>query len=201
MNKLFPLSIGVLTIAVVVLFVLQLSNRDSGFKSEKQTENVMVNPSESGLKIAYINTDTLLMNYKLSQDLNEDFLKEQETARTSLNEEVRVFEREMQDFRRKLENNGFISRERAEREQQRLVNREQELQQFNGKLSNDLMARQGEITNQLLDSITNYLKEQNDLWGYDMILSSTLGGNVLYAKDALNITTPVLKELNTRYKK
>lgn len=200
MKRLIPISILALCAAVIVLFVMQCQNSKKCAANESES-NVMVEPNASGLKIAYINTDSLLMNYQLSKDLNEELLKKQEDARTNLNEEARVFEREMVDFRRKLENNGFLSRERAEREQQRLVNKEQELQELNGKLSNELMIRQQEISNQLLDSISNYLETENVKWNYDMILSTTVGGNVLYAKQALNITDKVLQQLNKRYQK
>ena len=200
MKRILPISVILLAAAVVVLFVMQCKNSKQ-CATEHHDTGVMVNPSASGLKIAYINTDSLLLNYQLSKDLNEELLKKQEDARTNLNEEARVFEREMVDFRRKLENNGFLSRERAEKEQQRLVNREKELQQLNGKLSNDLMIRQQEISSQLLDSISNFLNTKNAQWNYDMILSTTVGGNVLYAKEALNITNEVLVALNERYSK
>lgn len=200
MKKLIPITLLALVAAVIVLFVMQCRNSK---QCSSQTEGAIVttNTPGTGLNIAYINTDTLLLNYKLSRDLNEELLKKQEDSRTSLNEEVRVFEREMQDFRRKVENNGFLSRDRAEKEQQRLVSKEQELQELNGKLSNDLRIRQQEISIQLLDSISNYLVVYNKKANYDLIISTTVGGNVLYAKEALNITHAVLNELNRRYKK
>lgn len=199
MKKLIPISIAILFVAVVVLFVMQCNaSKQCASPADNETKT-MVTPSGSNLTIAYINTDTLLLNYQLSRDLNEELLKKQEDARTNLNEEARAFEREMQDFQRKIENNGFLSRDRAEREQQRLISREQELKELNAKLSNDLMVRQQEISTQLLDSITLYLEEMNIAKNYDLILSTTVGGTILHAKKGLNITTEVLDALNKRY--
>ena len=44
------------------------------------------------------------------------------------------FKMKMAEFQRKLENNAFLSRERAEQEQERLMRKEQDLQ-LNNKLS------------------------------------------------------------------
>ncbi|MFB6317509.1 OmpH family outer membrane protein [Saccharicrinis sp. FJH54] len=201
MKKLIPISIAILFIAVIILFVMQCNVSKQCSAPAGKTDSTNVRTDGTNLTIAYINTDTLLLNYQLSRDLNEELLKKQEDARTNLNQEARAFEREMQDFQRKLENNGFLSRDRAEREQQRLINREQELKDLNAKLSNELMTKQQEISAQLLDSITLYLKEMNLDKDYDLILSTTVGGTILHAKDGLNITGEVLDALNKRYKK
>jgi outer membrane protein len=201
MKKLIPISIAILFIAVIILFVMQCNISKQCAAPVDKSESAVVRPAGTGLTIAYINTDTLLLNYQLSRDLNEELMKKQEDARTNLNQEARVFEREMQDFQRKLENNGFLSRDRAEKEQQRLISREQELKDLNAKLSNELMVKQQQISTQLLDSITIYLKEMNLDKDYDLILSTTVGGTILHAKDGLNITGEVLDALNNRYQK
>ncbi|MFC0876060.1 OmpH family outer membrane protein [Saccharicrinis sp. FJH2] len=201
MKKLIPISIAILFIAVIILFVMQCNVSKECAAPAGKAETPAIRADGTDLTIAYINTDTLLLNYQLSRDLNEELLKKQEDARTNLNQEARAFESEMQEFQRKLENNGFLSRDRAEREQQRLINREQELKDLNAKLSNELMVRQQEISSQLLDSITIYLKEMNLDKDYDLILSTTVGGTILHAKDGLNITGEVLDALNNRYKK
>ena len=157
--------------------------------------------SGAGPRIAYVNTDTLLVRYQLSRDLNEELLKKQEDARTSLNSQARVFESEMAEFQRKVENNGFLSRERAENEQRRLITKQDQLKEMNARLSNELMVRQQEISSQLLDTISSYLKVLGQDMEYDMILSTTVGGTVLYARDGMDITNEVVTELNRRYNK
>lgn len=46
----------------------------------------------------------------------------------------------MREFQRKLENNGFASRERAEQENARLLQKQRDLQQLQEKLYADLQA-------------------------------------------------------------
>ena len=102
---------GVLALAVVILFVLQFT----GKKESGVTKTFTAEESASGLlPIAYVNVDSLLLNYNYSKDLNEIIIKKQENSRASVNQKLRSLQTEMQDFQRKVENNAFLTRERAE---------------------------------------------------------------------------------------
>lgn len=178
----------VLLVAVGVLYVLHFSG-----ENEKQTKN---NTSVERT-VVYINTDSLLANYKLSIELNENFLKKQEGSRADFNFKAKKLEREAADFKRKLQNGGFLSRERAEKAQRKLMEKQQNLQILDRKLSNELMSEQSSISERLYDKITSYLTEYNKTKNYNLILSTTKGGTVLYSEDAFDITKEVLKGLNS----
>ena len=68
------------------------------------------------MKIAYVEVDSLLTKYRYWNDLNELMIQKEENIRTTLNEKAKELDGEMREFQRKLENNGFASRERAEQE-------------------------------------------------------------------------------------
>ena len=82
------------------------------------------------LPIAYVEVDSLLSNYNLAKDLNEQMLTRQENARATVNEKGRQLEKEVAEFERKVKNNAFLSQERFEQEQQRLLKKQQELQAY-----------------------------------------------------------------------
>ena len=128
-------------------------------------------------------------------------MKKQEDARLKLNTKARSLQSEMADFQRKLENNAFLSRERAEKEQQRLVKKQQELQELEAKLTEDIMLENQKLNMQLADTLTNFLKEFNADGRYHVILSNNAKDNVLMATDTYNITNEVIDQLNTRYAK
>ena len=73
------------------------------------------------LKIAYVDIDTLLTNYKLWIQLNEEMIRKEENIRTTLNEKAKDLQADFEEFERKLNNNGFATRERAESEQNRIL--------------------------------------------------------------------------------
>ncbi len=169
-------------------------------KKEEPKGSVVVKKG-SAFPVAYIDTDSLLRQYQLAINLQEDFLKKQEKSRTDFNEKAKKLQDDMNEFQRKVQNNGFLSRERAEQEQRSLVSRDQDLKSFNSKLSNELMAEQDKINLQLRDTITNYLEVLNADGKYQLILSNTMGDNVLYSAPGVNITQEVADALNARFEK
>ncbi len=168
-------------------------------KDEPQGTGVV----ESGnvYPVAYIDTDSLLRQYQLAVHLQEELLKKEEKSRTDFNEKAKKLQNDMNEFQRKVQNNGFLSRERAEQEQRSLMAKDQDLKNLNSKLSNELMAEQDKVNKQLRDTLTNYLEEFNADERYKLILSNTLGDNVLYSAPGVNITQEVADALNARYEK
>ena len=195
MNKVQVVINVVLVAAVAALFVIVLSGKKQG-----ETPTVAVEQSEV-LPIAYLNTDSLLVNYVFAQEANEKLMKKQEDARLKLNTKARTLQNEMADFQRKLENNAFLSRERAEKEQQRLIKKQQELQELEAKLTEDIMIENQKLNIQLADTLTNFLQEFNADGRYHVILSNSAKDNVLMAAESYNITSEVIKQLNARYGK
>jgi len=151
--------------------------------------------------VAYINTDSLLRQYKLAIELQEELLKKEEKSRTDFNEQAKKLQTQMNEFQRKVQNNGFLNRQRAEQEQRNLMAKDQELQQLNSKLSNELMMEQENLNRQLRDSLTSYLEEFNAEGKYKLILSNTLGDNVLYSAPGVDITQEIADALNSRFEK
>ena len=105
----------------------------------------------------------------------------------------------MQDFQRKVENNAFLTRERAEQEQQRLLNKQQELQNLDNQLAQELMQEQQKLNEQLRDTVVSQLKAFNQGRGYQVVFSNTVGDNILLAGDSYDITGELLEYLNKNY--
>ena len=150
------------------------------------------------MPIAYINVDSLLLNYQFAKDANEILIRQEEDSRLTFNTKARQLQEEVADFQKKLENNAFLSRERAEREQSRLMQKQQELQELEAKLSQELFTKQQEVNTQLRDTITHFLNEFNKNQKYELIISNTANDNVLHAKAKYDITREVIDALNQR---
>ena len=76
----------------------------------------------SGLKIAYVEVDTLLSQYNFCKDLNADMISKEENSRMVLNQKANELRKSQQEFQKKYESNAFISQERAQQEYTRLAN-------------------------------------------------------------------------------
>ncbi|MFV0392662.1 MAG: OmpH family outer membrane protein [Paludibacteraceae bacterium] len=190
---------AVLLVAVIILFFLVLGNRQG-----KKTDNVAQKSDSTttvNLPIAYVNIDSLLINYTFSKNANEALISKQESSRATLNSRARTLQNEMDEFNRKLENNAFLSRERAEDAQKSILKKQQDLQQLEGNLTKQLVEQQEKMTNQLRDTINAFFKEYNKNGKYEMIISNTANDNILYSKEEYDITAEVIKALNDRVKK
>ena len=87
---------AVLAIAVIVLFALVLG----GKSQEKAGESVAMNDSlcTATLPIAYINVDSLLLNYQFAKDANEILIRQEEDSRLTFNTKARQLQEEVADF-------------------------------------------------------------------------------------------------------
>lgn len=153
------------------------------------------------LPIAYINVDSLLMNYEFAKDLNEELIRKTEDARMTLNSQAASLEKEVNEFQRKLQTNAFLSEERAQQEANRLQKKKDALDQQNLKMQQDLAQEQAQMNARLGDSIRNFLKEYNEVKKFEMIFSNTMYDNILLDFPRYDITGEVLTQLNQRYSK
>ncbi len=197
MNKIQIVVDVVLVAAVVALFAIFFSNKPANGTAEPAA----VIAWGEALPIAYLNVDSLLANYTFAQDASERLMQKQEDARLKLNTKARSLQNEMADFQRKLDNNAFLSRERAEKEQQRLIKKQQDLQDLEAKLTEDIMLENQTLNKQLADTLTQFLQTFNADGRYQIILSNTAKDNILMAADQYDITNEVVAGLNKRYKK
>lgn len=197
MNKIQIVVDVVLVAAVVALFAIFFSNKPA----KGTAEPAAAIASGEALPVAYLNVDSLLTNYTFAQDASERLMQKQEDARLKLNTKARSLQNEMADFQRKLDNNAFLSRERAEKEQQRLIKKQQDLQDLEAKLTEDIMLENQTLNKQLADTLTQFLQTFNADGRYQIILSNTAKDNVLMAADQYDITDEVVAGLNKRYKK
>ena len=186
---------GFLALAIGLMFAQCAGNNNASTTSAP----VAGATGSSNMKIAFVEIDSLLTKYNFWNDLSEQMLKKEENIRTTLNEKGKKLEAEAREFERKIQNNGFTSRERAEQEQARLMKQQQELQELQQKLANDLAAENQKNSLELRDSINSFLNEYNKSKGYDLIISNTAFDNLLYGNPAYNITNEIVEGLNARY--
>ncbi|WP_300699666.1 OmpH family outer membrane protein [Bacteroides sp.] len=194
MKRLNYLMNGLAALALIVLF-----SQCAG-KTDNQTTNAPAQGGElSGMKIAYVEIDTLLAKYNFCVDLNEAMVKKSENVRLTLNQRAGDLDKQKQEFQTKAQNNAYLTQERAQQEYNRIAKLEQDLQALSQKLQAELMSENEKNSLQLRDSINSFLKEYNKTKGYSMIISNTGFDNLLYADSCYNITREILEGLNARY--
>jgi outer membrane protein len=196
MKKISIIVDSILAAAVIALFVLYFLDKQAAPAAEEAKVE-----QEAKLPIAYVNLDSVLLQYEFAIDANDKLMSKQEDARLKLNTKMNTLQREAADFQRKLEANAFLSRERAESEQRRLLNKQQELQDLEAKLTNEILQQNQDLNLQLADTLQNYLEELNKSGKYQIIFANAGKENILLSADGYDITREVIDGLNARYTK
>lgn len=189
---------GILTVAVIVLFVLQFTGKKTDTKNNVAVETI-TDSTNFHLPIAYIRTDSLMANYKFFNDLNESIIKKMENQKLIINQRTQKLQKEFLEFQQKAQMNAFISAERQQQEQSRLLGQQQDLENYAAQAERELALEQMKMNQQLQDTIVAALKVFNNPQKYQLILSNVGTDNILYADDSYDITKEIIEFLNIRY--
>ena len=196
-----------LIVAVVTLFILHFSGDKSQPKvdkiSEVKKETKVISPEEmpentEGLKIAYVNSDTVASYFKFSKDVEYRLKKKQAVAEAELKKMYQKYEKDRQTFEKEAPIMGQSEMQRRAQEigvfEQQIMQKEQELNAKLGQLEAEVMTDYVYKTNE-------YMQEIGKTLGYDYIMSYRIGGSMLYAAPQWDITSEIVDLLNAEYEK
>jgi outer membrane protein len=183
----------VLGIAIALLYLLHFLGSGN---SKIQKENVNGGSSNS-VSIAYVKMDSVLFTYELAKKLTTNLQVNQEAFKKEYSAKRIKFERDAASFQEKAQRGGFLTEERQKLEQERLVGQQQEIQRLDYELTQKLNEMQSQINQQIIDSISSFLKSYNSGKKFDIILNSA---SMLEGTPRFNITKDVADGLNKRYK-
>ena len=168
-------------------------------QSPKMDDQPAAAASGDGLKIAYVEVDSLMTQYTFAKDYSVTLQKKSNNARNTLNQKGNALQAAAANFQQKLNNNGFQSREQAASQQAAIERQQRDLQELQARLENDLANETSKFNEALRDSLQNFLKDYNNDKKYDMIMAKS-GDNILIADKKLDVTQDVINGLNKRYK-
>lgn len=183
----------ILLAAVAVLFYLVLAKKP-------QDSSLAIAPpasAGSGMKIAWVNADTLDARYEWLKEQKKAIEQRAENAEKSLRSKEESLMRDMAAFEQKAQS-GSVPRVDLEKEYATLGKRQQNLQEESQKLGKQLSEEQKNAFNELYVNVEKQLKTLSSQIGYDYIFSYSRGGQILLANDSLNITNQVLDLLNAQ---
>lgn len=198
-TKLNYLIKGLFAFAVIALFVQCKNDGAATQTASTGSENLSLTATAGDIKIAYVEMDTLLMNYNFWNDVTEAMMKRQEDMSATINQKARELEKEFNEFQRKIENNAFLSRERAEQEQSRLMKKRNDIEELQNKLAQELSTEAQKNDLEIRDAIDSFIQEYNKDKGYSFIISNTGNNSLLYANKSFNITQEIVDGLNAKY--
>ena len=185
--------------AAVLLAFTACQNKQQGTAAEN-TETAGTELAEKAAPaVAYVQIDSLMLDYKLAEELRNTFQAKANKADREFNAKYQKFEKDMMDAQDKIQK-GLVTRATAEQMQQQLMQQQQELMETRDRMMGELAEEEQVMNNRIYFAVTDYLKEYNADYKYAMILSTAAGtGPALHADPSLDITKEVLAGLNARY--
>lgn len=188
-------------LALLTFVGLTSACNNSAPKMDEEPEAAETNSEDlqqKGLRIAYIEIDSLTAQYEYAKEKSLELEKKGTNARNTIQAKTQQFEKNAQAFQQKLQSNGFTSREQAEAAQANLQREQQNIVALQQRLENELANEQQKFLQAFQDSLDNFLADYNKDKKYDMIVNKAA---VLYADKRFDITTDVVNGMNRRYKK
>ena len=187
---------------IQLLFVQCSSNNNETAPANEATATAVVATPDSTpvchIKIAYVDYDSLLLNFNLAQEMQKELIREEMKINNIIEKERKSLQEEVVAFENKVQNNVFATQERAQAEYEKIMKKDQELLQRSQALIAEFEKESIAKSNEITQSITSYIQEYNSDKKFDFILTK-MGGNMLYANEALNITNEVVEGLNAKY--
>lgn len=171
-----------------------------GKKAESIDPNVKTPAVKTDIKLAYVLIDTLTSQYERCKDLEAEFNTKRANAEKEVQAQGNTFQSQVQEFQRKVQQNQY-TQEQFEKEQARLAQRQQVIENLSANLMNQLQEEYQTAFKALTDTIQSFATQYAKTKGYDFIFcKSSSIDNVLYADPQYDITAEVVSTLNKLYK-
>ena len=155
--------------------------------------------SIKGLKIVYVNLDTIMYRYEFALDINKEMISKEAKISATLENKRKKIEEEISQFEYKCNARTFASEDEFIEAREEIVRKEKEFMTERDELYAEWEQENMARGKELRDSINNFILEHNKEKGYDFILTK-IGDNILFANEAFDITMEIVNGLNKRYK-
>tara|TARA_B100001939_G_scaffold131970_1_gene114624 strand:+ start:771 stop:1319 length:549 start_codon:yes stop_codon:yes gene_type:complete len=165
---------------------------------ENTTASSTLNSDENKhhMRIAFVNSDTVSKYYDFAEKIQTSLLTKRNAAENQFKDKMNNYQKLRTDFEKAAPIMG--EREKMEKAQN-IMTLEQEIMKFEQDLSEQLAQEELKITEDYILKTHEYMQVIGKELGYDYVLSFRIGGPMLYADPAHDITQEVIKLLNERY--
>ncbi len=182
---------GILVVAVAVLYYLHFS---SGSKAASTTSDSTI-PTD--IKIAYINSDTVLKYYDFFKSNVEKLEAKGKKLDQDLQNRAQSLQNDITAYQR---NYGSMTIGQAKAVEEDLGKKRQNLELYQRSLEQQLMEEQAKVNEELYLKITDYLKGYAQEKELQVVLKYNTSSDLLYGGSAIDVTQDVIKGLNELYK-
>ena len=148
-------------------------------------------------KVAYVRSQDLIYRYEGTLEAMAKFNNQKQQWQANVDTLKFDFQRAVNRYNQEYKKLAVSERQRWEDD---LSSQERQLQSYASAIEGKIKQADEEMMQAALDQINVFVEQYSIEHGYDIILGTTVSGNVLYGKEDLDITEELLKELNKHYR-
>lgn len=189
----------IITCMVMAAVVGMTSCNNQPQKNDTKAEAAPAAQADGAQKIAYVEVDTIMSQYKYWQDVTKLMQGKQANVEKTLQGKQQSIQQAAANFQQSLQQNKFKSQQEAQAAQASVQKQAQDADALQQRLAGELQDEAAKYNQALADSIHHFLAVYNKDKKYSLILSKQ-GDNILYGDKALDITNEVVAGLNKAYK-
>ena len=164
----------------------------------QSSENAAAAQGADGLKIAYVEVDSIMSQYNYWKDVTKLMQGKEANIQKTLQGKQQTLQQAAANFQQGVPANKY-SQDEAQQIQANLQRQAQEGDALQQRLGAEYQKEAAGYNKALSDSIHHFLAEYNKDKKYSIIFAKQ-GDNILYAQNAYDITKDVVAGLNKRYK-
>ncbi len=189
-NNKTSLIVSVLSIIIAIIAIIFALTKNN----KTTTEKVNAPINTSGLRVAFVNVDTLLNHYDLYNNLMISYYNKQNTYERQLQSKLTALQRQamtLQDQYKK----GLITTITYQQKMQSLQAEQQKVQQWYQQKSQELAQDQQLIMNRVTDSVISTINQFNKDGKYHLIFNKAA---LLYGTPGMEITDTLINLMNAK---
>ena len=187
-----------LFIGLVLIYIFHFTGVGTHSKYNPDASEPMI--AEDGvLKVAYVDSDTLLAKYQYAIDLQEELNQYRDQQMASGQRQMEQFQKDYNDF---IQNGEKMTLTQQQAKETELKQRYEKLSTLEAEVTNKVMQKQMESNIELLNRIFAFVREYNAAnQQFDIILRKTfVDSPTIYMNPAMDITDEIVNGLNEEYK-
>lgn len=145
----------------------------------------------------YVDSDTLLSQYNLAKDYQEEILRMQQNIENTQRQRANAIQALANQIQQKGQNNQYTEAT-YQVDMNKLNQMQRAAEEEIGKMQMSATEQAAQLQKVINDSITKYVERYNKAHGYDAIL---MKGATLYINPNMDITDEIVDGLNRAYNK
>lgn len=154
---------------------------------------IVLNPAP---RIAYVDSVKLMNGYQGMIDARKVYQQKATGWQANIDTLAMEVQQRIADYEK---TSAKMSAKERDLSRELIRNKEQQLREYQQVLNSQAQEEDAKMTNDVVSQVNTYIKEYGESNGYTVILAA-VNGNIVFAKDAIDLTDEILEGVNKNYK-